>query len=189
MAGHATLRALAEEHCFASNTGLAWRVANDMLRLPEPTMRQHFDGSDTKPYGEMRRRDDCPTAPASLIAFVVQGTRDSDTPDSPVWLTVAGLRDNRVGSEQQRSTSSTTISAQLRSGAALYATSGALLSASRPSAYMRTGWGGSDCSALGDTWALGHLLRPEPCPTRTPSAHGTAPRLSRRPVSVPRHNR
>ena len=71
MAGHATLRALAEEHCFASNTGLAWRVANDMLRLPEPTMRQHFDGSDTKPYGEMRRRDDCPTAPASLIAFVV----------------------------------------------------------------------------------------------------------------------
>ena len=71
MAGHATLRALAEEHCFASNTGLAWRVANDMLRLPEPTMRQHFDDSDTKPYGELRRRDDCPTAPASLIAFVV----------------------------------------------------------------------------------------------------------------------
>ena len=110
MAGHATLRALAEEHCFASNTGLAWRVANDMLRLPEPTMRQHFDGSDTKPYGEMWRLDDCPTAPASLIAFVVQGTRDSDMPDSPVWLTVAGLRDNRVGPEQQRSTSSTTRS-------------------------------------------------------------------------------
>ena len=71
MAGHATLRALAEEHCFASNTGLAWRVANDMLRLTEPTMRQHFDDSDTKPYGELRTRDDCPTAPASLIAFVV----------------------------------------------------------------------------------------------------------------------
>jgi hypothetical protein len=71
MAGHATLRALAEEHCFASNTGLAWRVANDILRLPKPTMRQHFDDSDTKLYGELRRRDDCPTAPASLIAFVV----------------------------------------------------------------------------------------------------------------------
>ena len=101
MAGHAPLRALAQETCFASNTGLAWRVANDMLRLPEPTMRQHFDDSDTKPYGELRRRDNCPRAPASLIAFVTQGTRDSDTPDPPVWLHVAGLRDNRDGPEQQ----------------------------------------------------------------------------------------
>ena len=103
MAGHAPLRALAQEACFASNTGLAWRLANDMLQLPAPSMRQSlFDDNDTKPYGELRRRDNCPRAPASLISFVTQGTRDSDTPDPPVWLAVAGLRDNRDGPEQQQ---------------------------------------------------------------------------------------
>ena len=188
MAGHAALRALAEEHCFASNTGLAWRVANDMLRLPEPTMRQHFDDSDTKPYGELRRRDDCPTAPASLIAFVVHPRQrharltrlaHGRRPErQPRWARAAAQYqlDYEICPASERSCFVRNVRRIALRLAAF-------------SAYMRTGWGGSDCSALGDTWALGHLFRPEPCPTRTPSAQGTAPRLSRRPVSVPRHNR
>lgn len=43
MAGNATLRTLSQKDCFTSSRGIAWRVANDTLRLPDPTMRQHVD--------------------------------------------------------------------------------------------------------------------------------------------------
>jgi len=100
---HAPLRALVQEAGFASNSGgLAWQLANDMLHLPAPSWRQSlFDDNDTKPCGLVRTRDNCPRAPASLQAFVTQGTRDSDTPDPPVWLQVVGLRDNREPPEEQ----------------------------------------------------------------------------------------
>ena len=69
--------------------------ANDMMHLPEPTMRQHIEDAYMKPCGPYGAFDNCPASPASLKVFVAQGTCNSDTPDPPVWLVVSGVRQPR----------------------------------------------------------------------------------------------
>ena len=63
-------------------------------------MSQHVEDAYMKPCVPYRACDNCPASPASLNVFVAQGTCNSDTPDSPVWLVVSGIRDNRAGPEQ-----------------------------------------------------------------------------------------
>ena len=54
-------------------------VANDMLQLPVLTTKQHIEDAYTEPCGLVRASDNCPASPASLKAFVAQGTCDSLT--------------------------------------------------------------------------------------------------------------
>jgi len=50
-----------------------------MLQLPVLTTKQHIEDAYTEPCGLVRASDNCPASPASLKAFVAQGTCDSLT--------------------------------------------------------------------------------------------------------------
>ena len=71
MADHIELYALAVQDCFSSESGVAWRVANDMLHLPVPTMRQHIEDLVMEPCGLCRRYENCPAPPMSIGEAVV----------------------------------------------------------------------------------------------------------------------
>ena len=126
-----------------------------------------------KPCGPYRACDNCPPSPASLKVFVAQGTCNSDTPDPPVWLVVSVISDNRAGLEQPTYQLDYEVgpaserSYFVRNCKRIPLRLAAFLHCHMP---QEDGLAGSRCSALGVTWALGHLFRPDSCPTRTPSA-------------------